>query len=182
MKATGIVRRIDDLGRIVIPKEIRRTFRIKESDPLEIFTSHDGEIILKKYSPIGDMGNLAKPYAESLAQVSGHLALIADRDQFIAAAGSGSKQLMGKNISKEMEKCMNEREMVCASGDDKKYIPITEDETENFAHEVMIPILTQGDIIGAVVLLSKDDKNPMDEVEIKLAQSAADFLGKQIEQ
>lgn len=182
MKATGIVRRIDDLGRIVIPKEIRRTLRIRESDPLEIFTGSEGEIILKKYSPIGDMGGLAKPYVESLAQVSGHTALIADRDQFIAAAGNGSKQLLGKGISKEMEERMNARETVCASGGDRNYISITEDETESFSHEVMIPVLAQGDIIGAVVLLSKDEKNPMSEVEIKLAQSAAGFLGKQIEQ
>ena len=94
MKATGIVRRIDDLGRIVIPKEIRRTLRIRESDPLEIFTDREGEIILKKYSPIGEMSTFAKQYAESLAQVSGQMTLIADRDQFISAAG-GCKALLG---------------------------------------------------------------------------------------
>lgn len=182
MKATGIVRRIDDLGRIVIPKEIRRTLRIRESDPLEIFTDHEGSIILRKYSPIGDMGSFAKPYAESLAQVSGHMALIADRDQLIAAAGSGNKQLIGKTLSKEMEDKMNAREIVCASKDDLQYVPVTEDETDSFCHEVMIPILAQGDIIGAVVLLSNDEANPMSEVELKLAQSAAGFLGKQIEQ
>ena len=90
MKATGIVRRIDDLGRIVIPKEIRRTLRIREADPLEIFTDREGEIILKKYSPIGEMTTFARQYAESLAQVSGHTVLIADRDQFIAAAGGAA--------------------------------------------------------------------------------------------
>ena len=182
MKATGIVRRIDDLGRIVIPKEIRRTLRIRESDPLEIFTDHEGSIILRKYSPIGDMGSFAKPYAESLAQVSGHMALIADRDQLIAAAGSGNKQLIGKTLSKEMEDKMNARETVCASRDDLQYVPVTEDETDSFCHEVMIPILAQGDIIGAVVLLSNDEANPMSEVELKLAQTAAGFIGKQIEQ
>ena len=89
MKATGIVRRIDDLGRVVVPKEIRRTLRIREGDPLEIFTDREGEIILKKYSPIGEIGAFAKQYAESLAQTSGHMVCIADRDQFIAAAGGG---------------------------------------------------------------------------------------------
>ena len=103
VKATGIVRRIDDLGRVVIPKEIRRTLRIRESDPLEIFTDHEGAIILKKYSPIGELGSFAKQYAESLSQVSGHLALIADRDQIIAAAGSNSKQVLGKSVSKALE-------------------------------------------------------------------------------
>ena len=182
MKATGIVRRIDDLGRIVIPKEIRRVLRIRESDPLEIFTDHDGSVILRKYSPIGDMGSFAKPFAESLAQVSGHIALIADRDQCIAAAGSGNKQLLGKQLSREMEEKMNARETVCASKGDIQYIPITEDETEGYWHELMIPILSQGDVIGAVALLSNGEDNPMSEVERKLALSAAGFLGKQLEQ
>ena len=102
MKATGIVRRIDDLGRIVIPKEIRRVLRIRESDPMEIYTDREGQIILKKYSPIGEMTTFAKQYAESLAQVSGHAALIADRDQFIAAAG-GDKALVQKPVSKQRE-------------------------------------------------------------------------------
>ena len=114
MKATGIVRRIDDLGRVVIPKEIRRTLRIREADPLEIFTDREGEIILKKYSPIGEMSTFAKQYAESLAQVSGHVALIADRDQFIATAG-GYKQLMNQSVSRQLEEKMNQRESVSAT-------------------------------------------------------------------
>ena len=114
MKATGIVRRIDDLGRVVIPKEIRRTLRIREADPLEIFTDREGEIILKKYSPIGEMSTFAKQYAESLAQVSGHIALISDRDQFIAAAG-GLKNLLTKNISAELEDRIEKRQEVMAS-------------------------------------------------------------------
>ena len=182
MKATGIVRRIDDLGRIVIPKEIRRTLRIRESDPLEIFTDREGEIILKKYSPIGEMNTFAKQYAESLAQVSGHAAIIADRDQFIAAAGSNSKQILGKNVSKELEEKMNSRETVCASRGEKSYIGVMDNEVEEYQHEVIIPIITQGDIIGAVVLLSTNEGDDMDEVEMKLAQSAAGFLGKQMEQ
>ena len=98
------------------------------------------------------------------------------------AAGSGNKQLLGKNLSKEMEEKMNARETICASRGELGYVPITEDETEGYCHEVMIPILAQGDIIGAVVLLANDENNPMSEVEVKLAQSAAGFLGKQIEQ
>ena len=182
VKATGIVRRIDDLGRVVIPKEIRRTLRIRESDPLEIFTNNEGAIILKKYSPIGELGSFAKQYAESLSQVSGHVALIADRDQFIAAAGSNSKQILGKNVSKELEEKMNSRETVCASRGEKSYIGVMDNEVEEYQHEVIIPIITQGDIIGAVVLLSTNEGDDMDEVEMKLAQSAAGFLGKQMEQ
>lgn len=182
VKTTGIVRRIDDLGRVVIPKEIRRTLRIRESDPLEIFTNNEGAIILKKYSPIGELGSFAKQYAESLSQVSGHVALIADRDQFIAAAGSNSKQILGKNVSKELEEKMNSRETVCASRGEKSYIGVMDNEVEEYQHEVIIPIITQGDIIGAVVLLSTNEGDDMDEVEMKLAQSAAGFLGKQMEQ
>lgn len=182
MKATGIVRRIDELGRIVIPKEIRRTMRIRESDPMEIFTDREGSVILRKYSPMGDIGSLARPYAESLAQVSGHIALIADRDTFIAASGNGSKGLLGKSLSKELQEKMHAREIVCTSNDEINYIPLVEDEKEPFAYEVMIPILAEGDMMGAVILLSMDDRNPMNEVEMKLAQSAAGFLGKQIEQ
>lgn len=182
VKAMGIVRRIDDLGRVVIPKEIRRTLRIRESDPLEIFTNNEGAIILKKYSPIGELGSFAKQYAESLSQVSGHVALIADRDQFIAAAGSNSKQILGKNVSKELEEKMNSRETVCASRGEKSYIGVMDNEVEEYQHEVIIPIITQGDIIGAVVLLSTNEGDDMDEVEMKLAQSAAGFLGKQMEQ
>ena len=181
MKATGIVRRIDDLGRIVIPKEIRRTLRIREADPLEIFTDREGEIILKKYSPIGEMSTFARQYAESLAQVSGHIALIADRDQFIAAAG-GCKQLMGRQISRELEERMEKRECVMASAGDKTFLAVAAEGTEEFAHEAICPIICEGDVIGAVVLLDTDAKNGMGEVEQKLIQSAAGFLGRQMEQ
>lgn len=181
MKATGIVRRIDDLGRIVIPKEIRRTLRIRESDPLEIYTDREGEIILKKYSPIGEMNTFARQYAESLCQVSGHAALIADRDQFIAVAG-GFKSIMGKSLSRELEDKINRRESVIASKGDKQFIPITQDVTDEFLHEAISPIICEGDVIGAVVLISNQEKGKMGEVEQKLIQSAAGFLGRQMEQ
>lgn len=181
MKATGIVRRIDDLGRIVIPKEIRRTLRIRESDPLEIFTDREGEIILKKYSPIGEMTTFAKQYAESLSQVSGHAALVADRDQFIAVSG-GYKQFLGKSISKQLEEKITERETVIAIKGDKDFIPITEESTDEYEQEALTPIICEGDVIGAVVLLENDMKTRLGEVEYKLIMSAAGFLGRQMEQ
>ncbi len=181
MKATGIVRRIDDLGRIVIPKEIRRTLRIRESDPLEIFTDREGEIILKKYSPIGEMSTFAKQYAESLAQVSGHAALISDRDQFIAVSG-GYKGLLGKSLSKELEDKINNRESVIASKGDKNFISISDDKSEEFMHEAISPIICEGDVIGSVILVENDEKGKMGEVEQKLVLSAAGFLGRQMEQ
>ena len=107
MKATGIVRRIDDLGRVVVPKEIRRTLRIREGDPMEIFTNHDGEIILKKYSPIGEIEMFAKQYADVMAQVSGQRVLISDRDQIIAVAGGVKKDKIGMAVSSQLEELMS---------------------------------------------------------------------------
>ena len=123
MKATGIVRRIDDLGRVVVPKEIRRTMRIREGDPLEIYTDREGEIILKKYSPIGEMGIFAKQYADTLGQATGHIVCISDRDQVIAAAGTAKKDIIGKALSRELEEAMTERESIVASSSDRNYLP-----------------------------------------------------------
>ena len=181
MKATGIVRRIDDLGRIVIPKEIRRTLHIRESDPLEIFTDREGQIILKKYSPIGEMTTFAKQYAESLAQVSGHTALIADRDQFIAIAG-GYKTLMGKSVSRQLEEKITNRETLIAARGDRNFIAISEEQADEYQHEAISPIICEGDVIGAVILIENDYKGKMGEVEQKLILSAAGFLGRQMEQ
>lgn len=171
----------DDLGRVVIPKEIRRTLHIRESDPLEIYTDREGQIILKKYSPIGEMSTFARQYAESLAQVSGHIALIADRDQFIAAAG-GYKQLINKGVSSQLEEKINNRETILASRGDRTFIPVCEDGENDYQHQAVAPIICEGDIIGSVVLLSNDPKARMGEVEQKLILSAAGFLGRQMEQ
>jgi AbrB family transcriptional regulator (stage V sporulation protein T) len=181
MKATGIVRRIDDLGRIVIPKEIRRTLRIREADPLEIYTDREGEIILKKYSPIGEMGTFARQYAESMAQVSGHIAMISDRDQFIAVSG-GMKNVLGKSISKDLEEKINNRESVVATKGDRNFIPVCRETEDEYQHEAISPIICEGDVIGSVILLETDHKSKMGEVEQKLIQSAAGFLGRQMEQ
>lgn len=180
MKATGIVRRIDDLGRIVIPKEIRRTLHIRESDPLEIYTDREGQIILKKYSPIGEMTTFAKQYAESLAQVSGHVALIADRDQFIATAG-GYKQFLNQSVSSQLEEKMNNRENVLATRGDRNFISICDNDNSEYQHQAIAPIICEGDIIGCVILLENDNKGKMGDVEQKLVLSAAGFLGRQME-
>lgn len=181
MKATGIVRRIDDLGRVVVPKEIRRTLRIREGDPLEIFTDREGEIILKKYSPIGELSQFAKQYADSLAQTIGQIVAITDKDQFIAAAGSTKKELLSKSISRELENLINERESLIASNDDKNYIKITNEDDSEFTYQVISPIISEGDAIGSVIILTKDPKVKFGDTEIKLAATAAVFLGRQME-
>lgn len=179
MKATGIVRRIDDLGRVVVPKEIRRTLRIREGDPLEIFTDREGEIILKKYSPIGELSQFAKHYAESLAQTLGQIVCIADRDAFIAVSG-GKKDLLMKSISKELEAVMDERKTVIATEGSSNYCKIT-DPDEKAACQVICPIICEGDSIGAVIILAKDKKE-FGDTEEKVAASAAGFLARQMEQ
>ena len=182
MKATGIVRRIDDLGRVVVPKEIRRTLRIREGDPLEIFTDRDGEIILKKYSPIGELSAFAKQYADALAQSSGHIVSITDRDQHIAVSGAARKELLNTPIGQALEELINLRETRCATLKDKEFIPISNNEKESFTAQVICPIITEGDAIGSVIITSRAEGMKMGEVEQKLALAAAGFLGRQLEQ
>lgn len=184
MKATGIVRRIDDLGRVVVPKEIRRTLRIREGDPLEIFTDREGEIILKKYSPIGELGQFAGQYAESLTQNSGCLVCITDRDHVVAAAGSGKKDFEGKPISKQLEAAIEDRESFQAYREEKEFIKITLDDKEEFPAQAISTIISEGDAIGAVILYQKekDEKERCGDTYLKLATVAAGFLGKQMEQ
>ncbi|MGI6070977.1 MAG: stage V sporulation protein T [Blautia sp.] len=182
MKATGIVRRIDDLGRVVIPKEIRRTLRIKEGTPLEIFTDREGEVILKKYSPIGELSIFAKEYAEALAQTTGYLACITDHDQIVAASGTGSRELTGKEISQELEDLITLRESRYVSIKDKGRIPLTNDQKEESFSQTIQPIICAGDAIGAVILMGKTNRDVLGESEQKLVQTAAGFLGRQMEQ
>jgi stage V sporulation protein T len=155
---------------------------ISEGDPLEIYTGGTGEIILKKYSPIGELGTFAKEYAESLAQNAGHITCIVDKDQIIAVSGGGKKELLEKHISGELEQLINTRNIHKANRDDTDFVPILEHETDEnlYKQELITPIICEGDVLGAVVMLS--DKVQMGEVEDKLTQTAAGFLGKQMEQ
>ncbi|MFR3030546.1 MAG: stage V sporulation T C-terminal domain-containing protein [Blautia sp.] len=176
MKATGIVRRIDDLGRVVIPKEIRRTLRIKEGTPLEIFTDREGEIILKKYSPIGELSIFAKEYTEALTQTTGLISCIADHDQVVATSGNGSKELQGKEISQELERRSR------SNRGERDHILLVKDQKYEVFSQVIWPIICSGDAIGAVILMGKDEEALMGETEKKLVQTAAGFLGRQMEQ
>lgn len=178
MKATGIVRRIDDLGRVVIPKEIRRTLRIREGDPLEIFVDRDGEVILKKYSPISELGDFAQEYAESLAENSGRLVLIVDRDIVISVSGGPKKEYMDKSIGAIIEKAMEDRTTIKEKSGKGELVEGKGDETGAY---VIAPIIAGGDPIGAVLMISKDHED-VTEVEIKLSETAAGFLARQMEQ
>lgn len=181
MKATGIVRRIDDLGRVVIPKEIRRTLRIREGDPLEIFTDRNGEVILKKYSPIGELHKISCEYAESLSSVTGYTVCIADTEQIITVSGSGRKLLLEKEITSEMRKAMEMRKSFIAQRSEKNYVKIVDVEMQEYIAQAISPILCGGDVIGAVILLEKDGEKKFGNLEKILAQTGAEFLGKQME-
>ncbi len=180
MKATGIVRRIDDLGRVVIPKEIRRTMRIREGDPLEIYTDREGEVIFKKYSPIGELGVFASQYAEILSKTSGHGICITDKDNVIAVSGASKKELMDKKISEEMETKIEEKETFVSSRGASKKLSVV-DGGEKYSAGLLCPIISEGDTIGSVVFLSEDGNETYGEVQEKLAQAAAGFLAKQME-
>ncbi len=179
MKATGIVRRIDDLGRVVIPKEIRRTLRIREGDPLEIFTESDGEVIFKKYSPMGEISQFSGQYSDVLSKISSLPVVITDRDHVISVSGVSKKDLYEKRISKELETLMEDRTNFVASENGRKFFPIENSDVDAC---IAFPIISSGDITGSVIFLSVIGKKVPGETEIKLAQVAASFLGKQMEE
>ncbi len=179
MKATGIVRRIDDLGRVVIPKEIRRTMRIREGDPLEIFTNRDGEVIFKKYSPIGELGEFAVQYAESLAKTSNMPACITDRDTIIAVSGASKREFLEKPVSMELERLMSSKTSYTKEVGTAKVVPLV-DGNEKYCACVVWPIIAEGDAIGSVVFFS-DEKAVANAAEEKLAQAAAGFFARHME-
>lgn len=179
MKATGIVRRVDDLGRIVIPKEIRRTLKIREGDPLEIYTEKDGGVIFRKYSPMGDLQDFAAQICDSIGANTGRIAAVADRDSIIALAGAPKRELVDKPNSQELEKLMEQRK-------NYRYMPgenlIRASEGSDKYHlGVAAPILSQGDLMGCVMMLLGEDATPLQEADQKLVQTVAGFLGKQME-
>ncbi len=179
MKATGIVRRIDDLGRVVIPKEIRRTMRIREGTPLEIYTSVDGEVIFRKYSPVGEISYNADQYADVLYKVSGMPTVICDRDHVVAASGIQKKEVLERRVSSSLEDLIEQRKGLFRTANDAKLNPI---EGVNRFAVACAPILADGDVNGAVIMLSENDSSVSDEKKKVLVEAAAMYFGKQMEQ
>lgn len=179
MRATGIVRRIDDLGRVVIPKEIRKTLRIREGDPLEIFTAKDGEVILKKYSPIGELNEFSQEYADTLGEILGHGVVITDLDTIISVSKLPKKDYKEKNISKELEQVIENRETKRIKGEDR--IPLYKDDTSSYNEQIIMPIVSiSGDCIGSVVIVTKENKTFQEGID-KIIKVACSFLGKQVQ-
>ena len=182
MKATGIVRRIDDLGRVVIPKEIRRTMRIREGDPLEIYTDRDGEVIFKKYSPIGELNAFATEYADTLQKTAGMPIFICDRDAIITVSGASKREYIDRKISRALEEIIESRALYTRNNG-RETISITDDGS-HYVSSAM-PIIAEGDIIGCIIAGWQYDtpheEKIDDNIESKLIQTAGIFLGKQME-
>lgn len=178
MKATGIVRRIDDLGRVVIPKEIRRTMRIREGDPLEIYTSNDGEVIFKKYSAIGEMSENATQVADIMHKLAGCPVVVFDRDHVVATSGVTKREFQERRVSPELEELMESRKQYYAEDTDKTFYPVEGVEQPSLA---AMPILSAGDVTGAVAFLSDGSKQTISELQKSLVSAAAQFLGRQVE-
>jgi len=179
MKATGIVRRIDDLGRVVVPKEIRRTLRIREGDPMEIYTAREGEVILKKYSPMGELENYADAFVKAMSQITGFTFLITDRDQTIAAAGKRKNEYLNKNVSRQIEELMEERSVL--NSDVDRPVPVYENEDISSVSQIIYPIICSGDVVGTVIAICGDDEKKELIKEYKIVKIAATFLGNHME-
>ena len=179
MKATGIVRRIDDLGRVVIPKEIRRTLKIREGDPLEIFTDREGGVVFRKYSPVGEMADFAGQYADVLYKMTGMPSMICDSDRVVAVSGIPRREALEKHLTPRMEEMLREKRGFSAKSGEEAVLPAEGMERRAAA---MFPIVATGDVMGAVLLLQEDPpRREVGEDNVRLAQAAALFLGRQIE-
>ena len=180
MRATGIVRRIDDLGRIVIPKEIRRTLRIRESEPMEIYTGAQGEVIFKKYSPIGEVSVCAGNYAEVLNRTAGARVLICDRDRVVACAGASRRDWLDAPIPPALEQVMESRRLYRPTPGQPLFCESLTGSRS--AVRVAAPILSRGDVAGCVLFLAATDTADLSEdIECKLAGVTAALLGRQLE-
>lgn len=180
MKATGIVRRIDDLGRVVIPKEIRRTMRIREGDALEIYTDIDGEVIFKKYSPMGELAEFTAQYCEVLFKAISMPVLITDRDHVVCSMGVNKKDAVDKRITAALEKIMDNRATYVSTSFEHNVLQPVESLEKNAC--IAVPIIGNGDVSGCVVVMFNDRNDLPSQAEIKLAEVAAGFLGKQTEE
>ncbi len=177
MKATGIVRRIDDLGRIVIPKEIRRTLRIREGDPLEIFIQNGGEITLKKHSTMGVLSSVVAVYSEILSKTTGHTVCFVDKENVISVNGKLKKELSGKAITEKLANKLKERDVTVIRPSDNVTFTLTENDP-TYEEVLILPIIADSDVIGGILFLSEKEK--IDTAEVKLAKTIGDIITAQI--
>ena len=176
MKATGIVRRIDDLGRVVIPKEIRRTMRIQEGDPLEIYTNNEGAVLFKKYSQVGDISEFADEYAQAINDITGYTTVVTDKDMIVSVCGVPKKEIVGKNLSNELKEIIDDR-MTYGYVDGEESINLV-DFTDKYKVSIACPIVCMNEPVGMVGIVFPDLAKKLGETEEKIAQTSATVLGK----
>ena len=176
MKSTGVVRRIDELGRIVIPKEIRRTLRIKDGESLEIFVDKE-MITLKKFSKFSNMEEMAKKLADILCHSVNKNIFVTDSDTFIAASGSLKKKYIGGNLSSFLEEIIKNRKLF--KSDELIEIELL-DKKKEFCSYVSSPIMVNGDVVGLVLIVS--EQADLTDLEENLVAVAAQILGKHVEE
>ncbi len=177
MKATGIVRRIDDLGRVVIPKEIRRTMRIREGEPLEIYTTAENEVIFKKYSPLGEIVTIAAGYAEVIQKVTGVPAIVCDRDHVVAVSGLPKKELLERRISSSLDDMLNQRKTYVKTNEEKNLNPI---EGTGYYALICQSVIVDGDVVGAIMLVSEDPDAQLEENQVKLTEVCTMLMVRQL--
>lgn len=177
MKATGIIRKIDDLGRIVIPKEIRKTLRIKEGDPMEIYVEKNGEIVLKRYAPLGDLIDEAINIADVLEKNTGFLVYVTDTKRIISVSNKVNKTIVEKSISDEFLEVLEERKVYVNRGDNPIKI-LEKDNITNYTSQIISPIICDGDVIGSVVMFSDNKIKRIMDMDIKIIQMASQLLSK----
>lgn len=184
MRATGMIRRVDEIGRLVLPSDIRKTLKIRNGDPIEIFVNGEEEVILKKYSPFVDLIEIAEIYVEALYESIGFISLVTNRDMVIAVAGAPKDDFFGKLISEPVQKAIEERQVTIMPkpGELSECYPICEKGgEEKFTAQVIAPVIAGNELIGAVILGCKEAGVVMGNMEVKIATTTAGFLAKQIE-
>ena len=178
MKATGMIRKIDDLGRIVIPKELRKNLKIKTGEPLEIFIDDEGDLIFKKYLPMLDISEISEQIATILSEVTGYNCIITDTNSVLVAIGKNVKEYIGKEISMELYEIMEER--VILSTKNEKSINITKEDMKlKHISQIVAPIISDADAIGAIVLFSNDYNKKITDNEYQLLKVLTKYIGKQ---
>lgn len=178
MKATGIIRKVDELGRIVIPKELRRSLRIREGDPLEIYTDNDGEVIFKKYSPVGEISEFASQLCDSMYRATNCSVAICDRDSVVSVAGIPKREIKETRISDDLRKIMSDRRPYISEG--SPVVPMVSGDELNYV-SAAATIISEGDIMGCVVFTGHPHSKAPTDLQLKLADTVAGFLGKQME-
>lgn len=181
MQETGIVRRIDELGRIVVPKEMRKTMRIREGDPLEIYLEKDC-LVFRKYSPVKSISANAKSIADGIDALIGKACLITDSDKIIYASKSRFKHLIGKSVSSEAEKVFeNRKSRIESRSNGGQIIPLYDADDFQYENQIIVPIISNGDCLGSVIIFDDDKFNRLSVNDLKFVQLGATFLSKQFD-